>query len=206
MLKKIESMRKLQTSLSFVIILIAFTVLSGCTSDQTYVPPSKVEQTTNNVENTPNSPVINSPQPEVQKIKIFSIGDTASDNELKVTVNDVKFTSEINEKDNEFLVAKAPSGKQYAIVDLTVENMLSDKTQSVSTMFATSLVDDDGYTYDIDFEGLTSLDKAFKDGEILPNMKKRGQIAYLVPSGKTSLQFIYKFDVFVGTSAVFNIK
>jgi len=104
------------------------------------------------------------------------------------------------------LVAEAPSGKQYAVVDITVENVLSDKTQSVSTLTETIVLDQDGYNYNLDFEGLTALDKSFKDGEILPGMEKRGEIAFLVPSDVTNLKFIYKFDLFMGTTVVFDIK
>ena len=50
------------------------------------------------------------------------------------------------------------------------------------------------------------MDKSFQDGEILPGMKKRGEIPFLVPSDATDLKFIYKFDMFGGTSAVFDIK
>ena len=144
--------------------------------------------------------------PEPPKIQTFKPGDTATDNELKVTVNSVNFVSKIDQKDNEFLIAEAPSGKQYAIIDLTIENILSDKTQSVSTMMETTIVDQDGYNYDLDFEGFTALDKSFKDGEILPGMKKRGELAYLVPSDATDLKFLYQFDLFTGTTAVFDIK
>ena len=117
-----------------------------------------------------------------------------------------EFCEKIDQQDNEFLIAEAPSGKQYAIVDLTIENVLTDKTQSVSTMMETTISDDEGYNYDLDFEGLTALDKSFKDGEILPGMKKRGELAYLVPRDATDLKFIYKFDLFTGTTAVFDIK
>ena len=47
---------------------------------------------------------------------------------------------------------------------------------------------------------------SFKDGEILPGMKKRGELAYLVPSDATDLKFLYQFDLFTGTTAVFDIK
>ena len=83
---------------------------------------------------------------------------------------------------------------------------MPDKTQSVSTLAETTVVDQDGYTYSLDFGALTALDKGFADGEILPNMKKRGQIGFLVPSDATDLKFIYKFDLFAGTSAIFDIK
>ena len=189
-------------------LLIIFIVISGCTTDKKYTSPSKVESTQNEVKVDAKSESKESPtaKPETPKTQTFNIGDIATDNELKVTVNNVKFVSKIDQKDNEFLITEAPSGKQYAIVDITIENVLSDKTQTISTLVETTINDQDGYNYDLDFEGLIALDKAFKDGEILPNMKKRGELAYLVPSDATDLKFIYKFDVFTGTTAIFDIK
>ena len=196
---------KLKHSL-ILLSLLSIVLIYGCESDMTYVPPKKVESIPSEVKTSSETPAIAPSEPEPPKIQTFRIGDTATDNQLKVTVNDVRFTSTINEKGNEFLVAIAPSRKEYAIVDITVENVLLDKTQSVSTLLGMTMVDQDGYNYDLDFEGFTSLDKGFKDGEILPNMKKRGQIAFLVPKDATDLKFIYKFDVFVGTTAVFDVK
>ena len=196
---------KLKHSL-ILLSLLSIVLIYGCESDMTYVPPKKVESVPSGLETSSETPAIAPSEPEPPKIQTFRIGDTATDNQLKVTVNDVRFTSTINEKGNEFLVAIAPSRKEYAIVDITVENVLLDKTQSVSTLLGMTMVDQDGYNYDLDFEGFTSLDKGFKDGEILPNMKKRGQIAFLVPKDATDLKFIYKFDVFVGTTAVFDVK
>ena len=196
---------KLKHSL-ILLSLLSIVLIYGCESDMTYVPPKKVESVPSGLETSSETPAIAPSEPEPPKIQTFRIGDTATDNQLKVTVNDVRFTSTINEKGNEFLVAIAPSRKEYAIVDITVENVLLDKTQSVSTLLGMTMVDQDGYNYDLDFEGFTSLDKGFKDGEILPNMKKRGQIAFLVPKDATDLKFIYKFDIFVGTTAVFDVK
>lgn len=192
------------------ILLISIIAITGCTSDAEYTPPSKVETAPSEV-NTPSEPQEAAPsepeaEPEPPKTQTFKTGETATDNELKVTVNSVNFVSKIDQKDNEFMIAEAQSGKQYAIVDLTIENVLTDKTQSVSTMIETTILDDEGYNYDLDFEGLLALDKSFKDGEILPGMKKRGELAYLVPSDATDLKFIYKFDLFAGTTAVFDIK
>ncbi len=192
------------------IILILTLIVSGCSSDTNYVAPTKAEPPAKSVETKTEAPIspasVPETKPEPTKIQTFNVGETATDNQLKVTINKVRFTSTINEKNNEFLVATAPVGKQYAIVDITVENILSDKTQAVSTLTETTIIDQDGYTYSLDFTGLTALEKSFKDGEILPNMKKRGEIAFLVPKDATNLKFIYKFDLFVGTSAVFDIK
>ncbi len=198
-------------------LLVVGVLLSGCSSDTEYSPPSKVESTQSEKVSPPETqkaekteivePVAKiEAEPEPPKTQTLNVGDTATDNELKVTINSVDFVSKIDELNNEFMIAEAPSGKTYAVVDITVENILSDSTQSISTMMETTILDQDGYNYDIDFEGFTALDKSFKDGEILPGMKKRGQIAYLVPSDATDLKFIYKYDLFTGTSAVFDIK
>ena len=179
------------------IFFIFFTV--GCTSDTEYNPPSEVE-TTSDIGEEDETPT------ESQKVQIFNIGDTATDDELKITVNNVRFTTKIDEVDNEYLVAEASSGKQYVIVDITVENILSNKTQSISTSLETEVIDSEGYTYDSNFNGEMALDKAFKDGDILPGMKKRGELVYEVPMSAEDLTFAYKFDLFGGTTALFDIK
>jgi hypothetical protein len=192
-------------------LLIIIVLLNGCSSDTQYTQPSKIEQTPSDakIQTETQITATTSSEPEKQpepKIVTFKVGDTATDNQLKITVNNVKFVSKIDEQNNQFLVAEAPSGQQYAIVDITIENMLSDKTQTVSTFAETTINDQDGYNYDVDFQGLTALSKSFKDGEILPTMKKRGELAYLVPSDATDLKFSYKFDLVTGTTAVFDIK
>ena len=184
-----------------LIIIIFFSI--GCTSDTEYNPPSKVE-TTSTVEEEQETPT--ETPTETPKIQIFNVGDTTTDDELKITVNNVRFTTKIDEQNNEFLVAKAQSGKQYVIIDITIENILPDQTQAISTFGLTSVIDQDGYEYTLDFEGLVALDKSFKDGEVLPGMKKRGEVVYLVPNDVTDLKFRYKFDLFTGTTVIFDIK
>ena len=189
-------------------IVLTTIFISACSSDTPYTPPAKV-QTADNVVQQPEvveKEVVPVEEPEPPKIQTFDIGDTATDNQLKITVNSVKFVSVIDEVDNQFMIANAPSGKEYAVIDITIENILPDETQMVSSMMSMTVLDQDGYNYDTDFEALMALDKGFKDGEILPTMKKRGQLGFLVPKDSTDLKFIYKFDVFEGTSAVFDIK
>ena len=186
-----------------ICLLLLIIFINGCSSDTPYTPPSKVEL--NSVHDTV---IVSEPakKQETPKTQIFKVGDTATDNQLKITLNNIKFVSKIDETNNEFSVAEPPSGKQYVVVDLTIENILPDKTQAISTFAESEISDQDGYSYNIDFRGLTALDKSFKDGEILPGMKRRGETAYLVPTSATDLKFIYKFDLFTGTTAVFNIK
>ncbi len=195
---RLIKMEKQKIWFGFVIILLVAVILvSGCTSDTEYFPPSKVESSSMGEETHS--------EPESAKTQTFNVGDTATDNELKVTVNDVKFVSKINEKDTKFLVVEAPSGKQYALIDITVENVLSE-TQIISVLTQMTILDQGGYNYIVDFEGLTALDKSFKDGGILPGMKKRGVVVYLVPSDATDLKLQYSFESFAGTIAVFDIR
>ncbi|CAG0965356.1 MAG: DUF4352 domain-containing protein [Candidatus Methanoperedens sp.] len=194
---------------TIIILIIATILVSGCTSDTKYTPPSKVDSTPIVTETTPPSKVDLTPvvkQTDTPKTQTLKIGDTATDEKLKITLNNVSFVSKIDELNNQFSIAEAESGKQYAIVDITIENVLADKTQTISTLLLTSIVDQDGYEYKIDFKGLTALDKSFKDGEILPGMKKSGRIAYLVPNNAANLKFIIKFDLMNGKTAVFDIK
>lgn len=188
------------------IIFVFFTL--GCTSDTEYKPPSEVETTldtqekiTSNNEEKPTEK-----QTEKPSVHTFNIGDTATDDELKITVNNVRFTTKIDEVDNQYLVAEASSGYQYAIIDITIENMLADKIQSIVPSYETEVIDFDGYTYDQDFDGQCALNKALSSGDILPGMKKRGELVYKVPIATEDLKFVYKFDLFGGTSAVFDIK
>ena len=194
-------MNKQNRYFRILFLLVIISVINGCTSDTEYISPSKVES----IHVTGEAPSETQIQAESQKSQTFKIGDTATDKELKVTLNNVKFVSKIDEVNNEFLVSEAPPGKQYAIIDITIENILPDKTQIISTLTETSITDQDGYSYIID-AGTLSLEKSFKDGEILPGMKKRGELAYLVPINAKDLKFIYKFDLFVGTTAVFGIN
>jgi hypothetical protein len=180
-----------------VLLIIGVLLTSGCTSDKEYEAPTKVETASSGEEN-PSETTATTTEPETPKVQEFEIGDTTTDDELKFTVNSVRFTSEIDEQNNEFMIAEAPSGEEYAIIDITVENILSDETQAVSTMFQAEILDQDGYAYDLDFEGQVALKKSFADGEILPGMKRRGEIAFLVPTDATDLKFMYKFDIISG--------
>jgi len=208
-----------------IVSMFLLSFLIGCETDTKYVPPEKVEkqqaqQVAVQQETQPEQDTVqeNIPEPtkEVKEVPkevvpqkpkttIFKVGETASDKELKVTLNNVDYKTVINEKGNEFLVARAPAGKTYAILDITVENALPDETQLVSTMTQAQLTDKEGYSYQIDFEALTALDKKFGDGEILPGMKKRGELGYLIPKDAEDLKFIFRYDMFTGTSAVFDL-
>jgi|GEM_PF-6023826 len=92
------------------IVLLPVVFISGCTSDTEYMPPSKVESTQSGGETSSESPTTAPSEPETElelpKTQTFNVGDTATDNELKVTVNNVKFVSKIDEKEMSFWLPK----------------------------------------------------------------------------------------------------
>ncbi len=180
--------------------VIGFTLLvagslSACGGSKPYDAPQKVTDS-------------DSTQDEVTAPEVteFNVGDVATNQETNVSVESVRFVDRIDEKGNQFMAANASEGKEFVIVDLVIENMLTDKTQNVSSLTQMQIQDQDGYSYTPDFEALTSLDKAFKDGELLPGSKKRGEIGFVIPKTANGLKFVYKFGVFNGTSAIFRLK
>ena len=187
-----------------ILTLLITLIIISCSSDKPYEPPLKVENT---IKSSQENTAVNSENIKQSEIKIqtFNVGETATDGQLKITLNNVKSYFKIDELGNQFLVADAPSGKEYVVIDLSIENVLTDKTQSVSSLLESQLTDKDGFSYSMDFKAQVSLENSFKDGEILPGMKKRGKIAFLVPINSKNLKLIYKFDLIVGTSAVFNV-
>lgn len=184
----------MKLKLIITIILVIF-IISGCGS-RSYEGASKVD--------TPITSDTNNEQ-VTSTVTIFNIGDTATDGTTDITLNNVRFIDIIDEKDNQFSVAKAPTGKTYAILDITLENSSPDKTTSISHLMSSQVVDNDGYTYDEDFEGAVALEKGYKDGDLLPGMKQRGEIAFLVPKTVSKLKYTYLFEI-AGATAVFKIK
>lgn len=191
----------------FILFLISLLALSGCGSTDTkYVPLSKVESIQNKIETPVTTPSELEAQPENSKIQIFKIGETATDNQLKVTVNSVEYEKMLYFKSAySSIPMEISEGNEFLIIDLTIENILSDKIQTPVLNLQTSVTDQDSYSYQLDTASV-ALDKVYDNKDILPGMKKRGKVAYSVPEDSTDLKFIFKFDVFQGKTAVFDIK
>ena len=83
---------------------------------------------------------------------ILNIGDTATNYEQEITVNNVRFATEIDEEDNEYLIAVAPPDNQYVIIDITIKNLLADEIIKIAPSIDFEVIDFDGYTYDQDFD------------------------------------------------------
>ncbi len=139
------------------------------------------------------------------KTKSLSIGDRATDDKVKITVNGVRYATKIEENDNEYLTAEAPTGKQFVIVDITVENLIDSETRIVNAMEST-IVDSEGYVYMLDLKSWVTVNNYFMGGEILPGMKQRGELVYLLPQDAKELKFTFKLEQFVGITKVFELS
>lgn len=188
----------MKTSMILSVLGVLLTLLaSGCTTSRSYDQPNLVTTTlTSGAEGatTTTSPVV----------KSFKVGDTASNEKVSVTINNVRYANKITEKSNDFLWDTAEPGMNFAIIDLTIANLQSEKTYYASTTFFAEVSDKDGYTYDSKFSANMALNKAFNDGDILPNQQRRGEVAFEIPQNATGLKFLFKYD-FAGTTAVFNL-
>lgn len=186
-----------------LMVCLTIIVVSGC-SDVPYEQPSKIEPTTT-LETTP----------EVEKptVKTFKVGESATDGRLKVSVNSIDFKDKIvfsetttlmGEEYTTTIDSNPKAGYQFLILDLTVENLQTDMTTMISSILSFEVSDSDGYTYDFSIETFT-IDRGWEDGDILPQMKKRGKVVFEVPKNPIGLKFAFKFGVMAGQTAVFEL-
>ncbi|MBS3102849.1 DUF4352 domain-containing protein [Candidatus Woesearchaeota archaeon] len=198
------------------IILLALLILSvviyGCTTDVPYEPPQKVITSADNangkniVQIVPKEEPQRQAEPEPPKVTEFKIGETATDNQLRITVNSVDFKKVIDfESTFSTIPFEAKESNEFVVIDLTIENILDDKTQTPVLTVQSSVMDQDGYNYLYDTASI-AVDKIYDNKDILPGMKKRGKVVYSVPEDATDLKFLFKFDLFRDKTAVFDIK
>jgi len=189
-----------------IILIVGIVFISGCVSDRTYEQPSKVE--TQIQEET--QPELPTTEPTV---KTFKVGETASDGRLAITVNSKSFLDKITYEQTTEIMGeeytstfdfKPKSGYQFLILDITIENLQSDKTATVSSLLQFKVSDEEGYSYDCSL-GTAYLDRKWEDGDILPGMKKRGKVAFEVPKDAEGLKFSFLFEI-GGTTAVFDLE
>lgn len=171
--------------LTFGVVLLLITgvfLVNGCgSSTQEYQEPKKGNKTTTTENKT-----------ETQKK--FSVGERAVTEGAAVTVNWVKWVKHV-ESDNEYVIEpNVAEGKKYIIVDLTVENLLENKSISLGTFLSMELQDDEGYTYGSDYLTYSAIEKAFTSGEIPPGGKRRGRVLFKISRDTKDLNFNFNYE------------
>lgn len=187
--------------------------ISACTVDRPYEQPQKIESKP--IESAPETQIKTSTpiQSEKPKVQTFKVGESATDGRLKIAVNGFSFKNKIaytqstsfgGEEYKSSFDFDPKENYQFLILDLTIENLQTDKTSTISSFLFFDVSDADGYSYDYSL-GTAYLDRKFEDGDLLPGMKKRGNVAFEVPKNPVGLKFAFKFDV-AGQTAIFELK
>jgi len=135
----------------------------------------------------------------------YKVGDIVTDGKTNIVVNDVRTSARIDEKNNEYLVAEAQPGYEYAILDVTIENVGSD-TMSYSQMINFKVYDSSGYSYSDDFTAETALSKPFDGNNVVPGSKRRGEVPFMVPTDAQGLQLQFSFGAFGSNVAIINLE
>ena len=207
-----------------IIVVLITTIVISCTTDRPYQQPKKVDELDTNVPlpktSTPSSEspletTVEKPiEQEKPKVLTFKVGESASDGRLKVTLNSFSFkdkityTQSMNLGGEEYKSSfdfNPKENYQFLIIDLTVENLQTDKTATLVPIFSAEVSDADGYSYDYSL-GTAYLDRKLDGGDLLPGMKRRGNMAFEVPKNPSGLKFTFQFDLVGGQTAVFDLK
>jgi hypothetical protein len=125
------------------------------------------------------------PSPTVAHVPV--IGDRVESAGVAITVNSVKRLATTGP------FSKAEAGKEFAVVDVTVENPGRDNAPYNPFYF--KVKDAEGFEYNTAF---ASLDQALKSGELAKGEKARGLIAFQVPVGDKGLVLSYQPIVLFG--------
>lgn len=117
-----------------LLILTALTAV-GCTET---TDNDAVDANSNGMNATPTPPESSSEElspeeptsePE-SSIQEYDIGDTASDGLTKITVNDVRYATVIDEDESDSWKAEANDSENFVIIDITLENISPNRTRS----------------------------------------------------------------------------
>lgn len=158
------------------ILIVIFVIIGALGSGG-----SKKDNSTTTANKTNDSSSISSStdSKEENTTKNYSVGDTVELKDYKVTVNGVRTVTQ----DNTGYI-KAEEGKEFFLVDCTVENT-SSKDQTVSSIMMFKIVDKDGRSYD---QALFTDANGQLDGTVGSGRKITGEYCVQVPQGQTGLE------------------
>jgi len=134
----------------------------------------------------------------------LSIGETATDGIQQFTVNSEQFADKLNTQNN-IGQDKGPSqiGNQFLILDISIENPLSDSSTQTVTRSQFSMTDSDRYSYPCSKDTLY-LDQGFpSELFISPGERVRKYFAFEVPMNPKGLKMTYTFNS--GKTVVYSV-
>ena len=149
--------------LALVCIVVAFSLSSGCTKNDT---PKAVSS-------SGSSGVTKTASPTPIPIQTFSIGDMVEIGDFQFTFNSAEWNT-----GGEYSFNSPEAGEKWLVVDCTIKN-LDTESAPVSSLLMFSLYDANGYSKDRTL--FADVDGSL-DGELGSGRQMRGQLAYSVDS------------------------
>ncbi|WP_396610579.1 DUF4352 domain-containing protein [Haloferax sp. S1W] len=122
------------------------------------------------------------------QVDVASPGEAVEFGGVSVTVNSLETTASIGG------AAKAGDGKEYAIIDISVEND-TDEQQQLSSLLQMWLKDGAGFSYTHDIVATSQLEQPYGDDYIDVGETAGGALAYRIPEGRSPLYWTLDFDL-----------
>lgn len=175
-------MKKILLVLSILTILV-----SGCVDNgqgPTPTPsPTRIEP------NMTEPIVVDTVIIEETEIPVHNIGQSVSDNSTKMTLNSVRRAQMIGS-------TKTESGKQFLILNITIENISPDKNFSYpgSQFIVLGLEGGIEVIYEMNELPLLKLEKPFNGENIAPGNKRQGEIVFEVPENAKGLKLRFEYS------------
>lgn len=175
-----------------VICLVGVIFLIGAfNSDK----PEKVESTSSiRASSEPTVKATSTPKPTPTLEPVFTIGDTAEMQDVRVTLHDVRISY-----GESFL--NPASGYVFLIFDIEIENNRENEITISSLLCFDAYADD--YALELSLSGMTTDSGKQMDGEIAPGKKMRGVVAFEAPEDWQKAELRFKPSVWSGKAFVF---
>lgn len=170
-----------------IIPILVILISGGCIDEQSVPIPipteTVVEQPVETIERPTETPVVTT------TISTHSIGESANDDNTKITLNSVRYVTTING-------ANAEPGNQYVIVNITVENIGRDKNITYIWPQFTLISSGarESMPNDIDDAASTELEKSFNGEDIEPGDKRQGELAFQISEDAKDLKLRFEYS------------
>lgn len=146
------------------------------------VTPTLTSTTTPTSTNTPTS---------TATPNMYYVGETASDGVVNITLNGLRYTSVINERN----LVKAQPGNMFVILDITLEIIKAGDVRLYAQGGPFRVRSSNGYLYTTHQKEYEALNKGLVSNQNLTyGDKTRGELAFEIPETSNSLTFQFLFD------------
>ncbi len=172
-------MRKITKIIPLLLFAAMLINLTACTSESTSNPAQKVESAKSEKENTASD----SADTEEKEL-VFKKGETASQNDVEVTMTKVT-----ESKGSDFV--KPEKGKIFVLAEFLIENKSGEEINISSVMSSKSYID--GYSVDTSLSA--EMDHETLDGSIAPGKKLKGVLGYEADKKYKELEIHLQLDV-----------